>query len=130
MRILIVEDDADVRLILNRALSREGHEVMLAFNATAAIRLLDSWPFDLVLLDIILNPEDRTAPTGWAVAAYMQAEERLQKVPIIVISALEPDAIRDGATSYANVLVSAVMILGKPLDLGGLLTAIDKIAKE
>lgn len=130
MRILIVDDDPDVRLIMTRALRREGHEVMAAFNAPAAIRLLESWPFDLVLLDIILAPEDRTAPTGWAVAAYMQAEEKLRSVPIIVISGLEPEAIREGALSYANVLVSAVMIIGKPLDLSGLLAAIQKISKE
>jgi CheY-like chemotaxis protein len=129
VKILIVEDDADVRLIMSRALSRDGHTVSQAFNAPAAIRVLEKESFDLVLLDIVLDPEDRAAPTGWAVAAFMQADRRLRTVPVIVISALEPDDIREGATTYANVLVNAVMLLGKPLDLTVLLSAIDRIAK-
>lgn len=128
MRILVVEDNADARLIMTRALTREGHVVSSAFTAPSAINLLASEDFDLVLLDIILD-ENRTAPNGWAVAAFMQSHRELRKVPIIVISALEPEAIRAGAESYTNVLVSAVMILGKPLDLDGLLQAIAMLPK-
>lgn len=129
MRILIVEDNADTRQALQRALTREGHVVTMAFTAPAAINLLASEAlFDLVLLDIILD-ENRTAPTGWAVAGFMQADRQLRKVPIIVISALEPEAVRSGAQSYANVLTSAVMILGKPVDLDDLLGAIVRIGQ-
>ncbi len=55
MKILIVEDDAQVRSAIERVLRRDGHEVAQAFTAEAAMRLLAEEEFDVVLLDIILG---------------------------------------------------------------------------
>lgn len=128
-KILVVEDDAPARNAIRRLLSLEGHETLLAFNAPAAIRLLsDEKGIDVVLLDIMLGgPSDLT---GWSVAAFMQSDERLRRVPILVISGLEPEQIREGATSYANVLTSAILILGKPIDADRLLKAIADLSRR
>ncbi len=125
-RVLIVEDNPYARAAMTALLETEGHDVVSAFTAEAAIRLLAGEAFDLVLLDIILD-EDRTAPTGWAVAAFMQSDDRLKDVPLIVVSGLAPEEVRAGAMSYANKLVGASLIFGKPVDGDGLLHAIGQL---
>lgn len=124
MRILVVEDDAFMRTALQRVLTQAGHDVTQAFNATAAMDLLSSETFDVVLLDILLGPGTQT---GWSVAGFMQAHERTRNVPIIVLSGLAPEEVRAGAHRYANLLSKAAIILGKPVDGDDLLNTIDRV---
>lgn len=51
-RILVVDDEADFRLMLESLLTSEGHSVISAEDGVAAINQLQEKPFDLVLLDV------------------------------------------------------------------------------
>ena len=63
-RILIVEDAADTRLLLNLRLQREGYQVLTASNGSEALALVQSTGLpNLVLLDIMMPGMD-----GFAVA--------------------------------------------------------------
>lgn len=53
-KVLVVEDEAEVRLLAVRLLRRLGHKVVEAANAWQALLLLQQ-PFDLVLLDLRLS---------------------------------------------------------------------------
>jgi DNA-binding response OmpR family regulator len=55
-RVLVVEDDADVREVMADALAADGHDVIVAVDGRAALDELAGQPFDLVLLDIALGP--------------------------------------------------------------------------
>src|SRR5690349_18599900 len=55
-RVLVVEDDADLREVMAGALAGDGHEVVEAADGRAALDALASQSFDLVLLDIGLGP--------------------------------------------------------------------------
>ena len=57
-RILVVDDDADIRLLLTRYLEIEGYEVDQASDAQGTYRALSESPPDLVLLDVMLSPDD------------------------------------------------------------------------
>ncbi len=57
-RILVVDDEDDVRALLTRYLEIEGYEVDQAADARGAFRALAENPPDLVLLDIMLPPDD------------------------------------------------------------------------
>jgi CheY-like chemotaxis protein len=52
LRVLIVDDHADTRRILSRLLSKCGHEVATVDSAQAALKLLESNPFDAIISDI------------------------------------------------------------------------------
>jgi DNA-binding response OmpR family regulator len=54
-RILLVEDEYDLRTVLAQALTADGHEVAEAADAAAALDALAERPFDLVMLDIALG---------------------------------------------------------------------------
>jgi DNA-binding response OmpR family regulator len=53
-RILIVDDEAAIRMTLERLLQRRGYAVMAAASGEEAVTLLDRHTFDLLLLDLKL----------------------------------------------------------------------------
>lgn len=53
-RILIVEDDVDLRETLGRALSREGYQVNFASDGSEAISLVRKQPYDLAIVDLVM----------------------------------------------------------------------------
>ena len=55
VRILLVEDDPDLRAAIASALVGEGHDVDTAADAAAALDALAARPADLVLLDVALG---------------------------------------------------------------------------
>lgn len=57
-RILIVDDDAAVRSVLQAILSQAGYEVDLAGNGKEAIRKLAESPFDLMITDLVMPEQE------------------------------------------------------------------------
>ena len=53
-RIIVVEDDDDLRETLWRALSREGYQVSQAGDGTEALSALRMRPYDLAIIDLVL----------------------------------------------------------------------------
>ena len=58
LRILLAEDDESMRVYLARALERVGYQVVAVDRGTAALPLLESEPFDLLLTDIVMPEMD------------------------------------------------------------------------
>ncbi|MBN1260131.1 MAG: response regulator transcription factor [Anaerolineae bacterium] len=54
-RTLVVDDEASIRLFIEKALERTGHEVTTAANGEEALVILRNTPFDLVILDLRLG---------------------------------------------------------------------------
>jgi CheY-like chemotaxis protein len=82
--ILVVDDDATDRMILFRLLERGGHHATVANDGQAALDLLRTDPFDLVLLDLLM-PD----PDGYAVLEQIKTDPRLAHIPVLVISGVE-----------------------------------------
>ncbi len=72
-RILLVEDDPDVRLLLEHVLTKEGHDVTAVGTASSAGSLLDRVTFDLVIADAILTDGDGTEVAQKAVERRTKA---------------------------------------------------------
>ena len=89
-RILLIDDDANLLVVLAEQLHDDGYEVATARDGQEALRRLDAgWP-DLILLDLMMPRVD-----GLAVAREIKAAADL---PIIVLSAI------DTADSKAHLL--------------------------
>jgi diguanylate cyclase (GGDEF)-like protein len=54
-RILVVDDDATIRLVINRVLSKEGHEVTEVANGEQALESFRRQPFSLVITDVMME---------------------------------------------------------------------------
>jgi DNA-binding response OmpR family regulator len=89
-RILIADDDDDLRQLLRLMLSREGFEVIEAANGTEALaRAYDSHP-TLVLLDVMMPDID-----GFEVCRHLRSDERTHRLPIVFVSAMDNIAQRN-----------------------------------
>jgi two-component system cell cycle response regulator len=82
--VLVVDDDAVNRLLLSRALERDGHQVRAVANGLEALQALRDGLFDCVLLDVLMPEMD-----GYQVLGHIRSDPRLRRTPVIMISALE-----------------------------------------
>lgn len=82
--VLVVDDNEDNRDVLSRRLLRDGREVMLAESGRQALRMLGRYPFDLVLLDIMMPDMD-----GYAVLAEIKRNPTLAGLPVVMITAVD-----------------------------------------
>jgi two-component system OmpR family response regulator len=98
LRLLVVEDDASVRRLLERGLGEEGHEVVLAQDGEAGLAQLSDGKFDACILDLLLPGLDGFTVLERARAAGVAT-------PILVLTARDavPDRVeglRRGADDY------------------------------
>ena len=78
-KILIVEDDGNIRELLRLYLEREGYEITEAANGEEGVELWRKINPDLILLDVMMPIMD-----GWQVCKIIRKES---KVPIIIMTA-------------------------------------------
>jgi CheY-like chemotaxis protein len=110
-QILIIDDDQEIREMLELTLADEGYDVLSASDGKAALALLDRHRPCLILLDMRMPVMD-----GWTFArTYAQREG--PHAPIVVITAAVD------ATRWARD-VSARAAVAKPFDLNRLLETV------
>ncbi|MCC7451357.1 MAG: response regulator [Anaerolineae bacterium] len=105
--LLVVDDNKTNREMLGYALKLEGHTVVMAENGRQALEMIQTAPFDLVLLDIMMPGID-----GYQVLQMLKAEPDYRHIPVIVISAVEET---EGAIRCIG--LGAEDYLPKPFDL-------------
>ena len=101
--ILVVDDSKINRMMLARAVEKQGHQVTTAQDGRQALALLSSAQaghFDVILLDVLMPEMD-----GYQVLEQVKSNSALRHIPVIMISALDEmdSAIRCiemGATDY------------------------------
>lgn len=81
-RILVVDDDRNLRKIIQTNLEIAGYEVTTAANGEEALRLLDSMQPDLIVLDVMMPVMD-----GYEVARRVRRHPANTHVPIIMLTA-------------------------------------------
>lgn len=110
MNVLVVDDDAAIRALVTRVFTRRGDKVQSAVDGDAAIGCLKAYPFDLVVLDLMMPRTD-----GFGVLAYLETLDG-NRPKIIVMTAAVPGLV----DKVPSNMVSGV--LGKPFDLKTLVT--------
>jgi DNA-binding response OmpR family regulator len=89
-RVLVVEDDPDIRDALAEALESQGYEVDRARDGADALRVARARVPDVILLDLMMP-----VMNGWAFRAAQRGDRALADIPVIVISAVDPDRLGD-----------------------------------
>jgi signal transduction histidine kinase len=118
-RILIVDDDARNRTLLEILLASEGYQLSTATGGLDALAKVASQPPDLILLDVMMPGMD-----GYAVAERLKADAATCSIPIIMVTALDDrDARLRGLQAGAEDFVS------KPVDGAELRVRVRNLAR-
>ena len=116
--ILVVEDDADTRMLLREFLTDEGFVVHAARDGQHALHVLEKIePPDLVLLDYKMPVMD-----GKQFLAVMRRTPHLQTIPVIILSA----ATREWSGAHLEV----EEVLSKPIDLDVLRASVNRVNSD
>jgi DNA-binding NtrC family response regulator len=118
LRVLLVEDDPNVRLAVASALGDAGHDVVPVGDGTAAIERLSAAAFDVVVTDIRLPGADGLAVFRAARALATRTDVILMTSFASVADAVS--ALKEGADDY----------LTKPFDAGELVLRVGAIARR
>ena len=104
-RILVVDDDANARLIMRAALSKAGYEIVLADGGVEALHVFRTEPCDLVMLDV-----DMPDLSGYEVCAMLRGEVGVM-LPIVMVTGM--DDVESVETAYQH---GATDFLAKPIN--------------
>ncbi len=113
-RILVVEDDEDMRENLRRILLGAGYEVSLAEDGSQAITMLRAQPCHLVLTDLVMPGMNGLELLG-------EIRQQDQNLPVVFLS-----AFGDRATFAKATELGAVDFVTKPFRAGSLLGLIQR----
>ena len=99
-KVLVIDDDAIARQIINAVLRKRGADVLMAADAMGALTMAQKHKPDLIILDLGLP-----AGGGFSVLQRLKMFPALSLIPVVVISGLdrgenEPLAIAAGAAEY------------------------------
>src|ERR1051325_6324663 len=82
-RILVVDDDPEIVLMLSTRLGKRGYQVATAEDGNKAIELTEREKPDVVLLDVMMPGK-----SGWEVARALKHDPVTQSVKIVMVSAI------------------------------------------
>lgn len=109
--VLVVDDEADIRLLARLVLEGAGFEVREAASGVEALAVLAAHDIDVVLLDLRMSPMD-----GWEVLEHLRESGRLPGLPVVMLSAhadprMAARALELGCTAYLSKPFSTAELL-------------------
>jgi two-component system, cell cycle response regulator CpdR len=114
LKILLAEDDESMRLYLARALDRVGYGVTAVDRGTAAVPLLQSEHFDLLLTDIVMPEMD-------GIELAQKAAEIAPDIRVMFITGFAAVALKAGKKT------PDAKVLSKPFHLKDLVAEVDRM---
>jgi DNA-binding response OmpR family regulator len=116
-RILVIDDDDDLRAMVQRALARRGHVISEARNGKEAVNILTSDPPNLVICDLIMPDQDGVETILWLRRKY-------PALRILAISGLEPAHLRMAEK------LGAAATLAKPFSIHDLEASVERLLQQ
>ena len=116
-RLLIVDDEMEIRHLLRNYLSRQGYIIETVGDGSSMRQALDKEAFDLVILDLVLPGED-----GFSLARYLREHT---KVGIIILTGRG-----DTVDKVVGLEIGADDYVAKPFDLRELLARVKSVLRR
>ncbi|MCV6636853.1 response regulator [Candidatus Albibeggiatoa sp. nov. NOAA] len=86
--VLVIEDDANIRELLQRYLNNLGHQTLLAENGIKGIQLAEQYQPDAITLDVMLPEKD-----GWSILSELKSHPKVSDIPVIMLSVMDDKTI-------------------------------------
>jgi CheY-like chemotaxis protein len=115
--VLVIDDEAAVRDLMQRFLTKEGFRVVLAPGGEEGLRLAREVRPDAITLDVMMPGMD-----GWAVLSALKADPGVADIPVVMLTIVD-----DRNLGYA---LGAAEYLTKPIDRERLVTVLEKYRRD
>lgn len=115
-----MEDEKDILITLQNLLQSEGYNVITATDGIEALNKVKFDTPDLMVLDLMLPKLD-----GYKVCRFLKFDERFNKIPIIIITALAQESDREKGEE-----VGADFYITKPFDFKVLTEKIEELLRK
>jgi len=125
-KILLVDDDPDIRDSLRIVLEGNGYTVQAAGNGREALAALEAQVPDLMLLDIMMA----TDTEGFDLAFELKNQPKFENLPIIILTSFLGKVREEGPEQYQHIMGEqwpAKWLFEKPVDTKKLLAKIQGI---
>ena len=121
-RILLIEDEKDISLLVASRLSDSGYKVFIAEDGGPALTQVEEILPDLILLDLWLP-----SLSGEEICKAIRenADEKISKIPIVILSAKKSEA-----DQIVGRMIGANCYLPKPVDADQLLVQIRQLLEK
>ena len=97
-RVLVVEDEGEIRQLIALHLKRDGFDVDEVADGEAALKMLSENSYNIVLLDWMLPQM-----SGVEIAKWMRGQEKLRQTPILMVTAkVDPEHVASGLDAGAD----------------------------
>lgn len=103
--ILIVDDEPDVVIMMQRALTAEGFEVLSAYDGLAALDIAEKDQPQAIVLDIMMP-----MMSGYETCSQLKQNPHTQNIPVICLTSANSTEVRDKARK-----AGAQALLNKPI---------------
>jgi DNA-binding response OmpR family regulator len=107
MRVLLAEDEADIRLITRLSLEDAGYDVTVVGDGQAALAAAAQGDFDVVLLDVMMPLMD-----GFAACRLLKGSDATSGMPVIFLTAKSQEA-----EVHEGLALGAIGYIIKPFDV-------------
>jgi two-component system sensor histidine kinase/response regulator len=116
-KVLVVDDEKDVVLVLLKRLKEHGYDTASAENGGQALKAVQKEKIDLIILDIMMPAMD-----GTELAGILKNDPKTKNIPLIFLTAL---GIKKKDAGY--VLAGSDIVFAKPFDSKELIDKIDEV---
>jgi len=110
-KVLLVDDDIDFCDATKLLLESKGYEVILAYDGKEGLEKARAEKPDLVILDVMM-PE----MNGYDVCVVLKADPELNKVPVILLTAVGQEMFRTHYTQHMGLITEADDYIAKPVE--------------
>ena len=128
-KILLVDDDRDIRDSLRIILEANGYSVQTAVNGSEASKLLETELPDIMILDIMMS----TDTEGFDLAHKLRRNEKYEKIPILMLTSFPQKMMEEGTEKFQHIMEEGwpvTQFFEKPIDPEELLSAVEAILRE
>ena len=122
-RVLIIDDDPNLRAALEALLEVKGYEIIQASDGEEGLRKAKSTRPDIIILDVTMPKK-----SGLEVASELKDNPRYQSIPIIMLTAI--DKLSGKTEEYWHKASRADFYIAKPFKYAEVIDTVEKMFKK
>ncbi|MCK4835334.1 MAG: response regulator [Candidatus Aminicenantes bacterium] len=126
IKILDIDDDADVLTARKMVLEHNNYDVVQATNIDVAKEILENEEIDLIILDVMMQKDS----DGFNFAQHIKMNERLKHIPIIMVTAVSQRTPFKFNVDTDGAFLPVEKFLDKPVDPDLLIATIRGLLKK